>query len=87
MDMQEKVFEQQPYGKAALNKLKPESENFRLYSCSWEGDEPHRVMKIRGAEFRPAKRGPYKGKLSIMVKDTTRTVYVTQAEIDAERVQ
>lgn len=41
------------------------------------------VMKVTGAEFRIAKTGKYAGKLSIIVKGTDRTAYVTKEEIRA----
>lgn len=83
MDLREDIFAPHPYGKAALKKLGPVPENFRLYEAGWLGDRPQDadVMEVRGAEFREAKSGPNKGKLSIMVKDTKRTVYVTRAEM------
>jgi hypothetical protein len=40
-------------------------------------------MEVIGAEFRVAQRGRYKGKYSILVPGTKRTVYLTSAEVDA----
>ena len=85
MDMEKDVFAEQPYGKAALQKLAPVQENFRLYFAGWLGDDTRdmSVMEVRGAEFRAAKSGRNKGKLSIMVPGTKRTVYVTKSEMTA----
>mgnify|MGYP006971739525 CR=1 FL=1 len=82
-DMNEKVFEDQPFGKAAMKEIKGATKNFRLFSASWVGDNPSKskAMKVTGAEFRAAKSGPNKGQLSIMVKNTQQTVYVTKAEM------
>lgn len=84
-NMEKDIFAEQPYGKAALKKLAPIAENFRLYQAGWLGDKPENmdVMKVTGAEFRIAKTGKYAGKLSIIVKGTDRTAYVTKEEIRA----
>lgn len=82
MDMTEAVFADQKYGKAALQKLAPTDPNFRLYLAGWLGEKPpFEVMEVRGAVFRHATRGPNKGKLSIRIPGTTRTVHLTAAEI------
>lgn len=83
MDMEDDIFAKQPYGKVALEKLAPVPENFRLYRAGWLGDKPEEftVMEVIGAQFRAAKSGPNKGKLSIMVPGTKRTAYVTEAEM------
>ena len=85
MDMSKDLFAQQPYGKIALAKLAPVPANFRLYQAGWLGDKPGdwEVMKITGAEFRVAKTGKNAGKLSILVKGSVRSTYVTRAEMDA----
>lgn len=85
-DMTVDVFAPTPYGKVALRKLAPIPENFRLYSAGWMEDHPDdfSVMKVSGAAFRAAKTGPNKGKLSILIRGTDRTVYVTKEEINAE---
>lgn len=83
MDMTVDVFADQSYGKIALQKLAPTDPNFRLYLAGWiENKPPFEVMEVKGAVFREAKRGPNKGKLSIMVPGTGRKVYVTSAEMD-----
>lgn len=87
-DMSEKLFEQHAYGIAAIKKMGNISENFRLYECGWLGGpnpEKWHSMQCTGAEFRAAKSGPNKGKLSIMVPGSKRTIYVSREEIDAER--
>lgn len=74
---------EQCYGKAAMVKLAPTTDNFRLYLAEWLGDEPSEwmVMKVTGAEFRAAKTGPNKGKLTVMVRGTKRSVFVTKEEM------
>jgi len=85
MDMDQDVFAEQSYGKVALQKMAPVPENFRLYCAGWLGKEPKdfTVMEVTGAQFRVAKTGVNKGKLSIMVAGTKRTVYVTATEMKA----
>ena len=84
-DMEQDIFADQSYGKIALKKLAPVPENFRLYQAGWFGDKPKDmdVMKVTGAEFRVAKRGKYAGKLSVLVKGTARSVFVTKTEMQA----
>lgn len=85
MDISKDIFADQPYGKIALRKINPSSPNFRLYCAGWieTGGPPEtwEVMEVSGAEFREAKRGPNKGKLTIMVPNTKRTVHVHISEI------
>lgn len=85
MDMQKDIFAEQSYGKIALQKLGPVPENFRLFEAGWLGKRPEEfhVMKVAGAEFRMAKSGPNKGKLSILVKGTQRSAFVTKEEMQA----
>jgi len=74
------------YGKAAYKKLGNVSENFRLYYAGWVGDkDPSKCkeMVVKGAEFRKAKRGKNKGKMTVRVPDTTRTVIVTIDDMKA----
>lgn len=83
MNMERDIFAEQPYGKAALKKIAPQDENFRLYFAGWLGNNPAKwdTMKVTGAVFRHAKSGKDKGKLSIRVKGTDVTVYVSQSEM------
>lgn len=85
MDMQKDMMAEMSYGKAALHKLATTTANFRLYEAEWLGDKPSEwtVMKVTGAEFREAKTGANKGKLSVMVKGSKRTAYVTKEEMAA----
>lgn len=84
MDMTVDIFAEQVYGKIALKKMAIDNENFRLYAVRWMGDgRSHDVMEVTGAVFRIAKSGINKGCLSIMVKGTKRTAYVTAAEMVA----
>jgi hypothetical protein len=83
MDRQDDVMATTSYGQIALQKMAPTPANFRLFYVEWLGDKPKdwTVMKVIGAEFRAAKSGPNKGKLSAMVKGTKRTAYVTCNEM------
>ena len=85
MDMEQDFFAEQPYGQLALTKMAPTPENFRLYCAEWLGDKPgdRQVLKITGGEFRRAKAGKNKDKLSILVKGTNKTVFLTSEEIGA----
>lgn len=84
-NMEIDFFSAESYGKLALKKMAPVSENFRLYEAGWLGKRPEdwTVMKVTGAQFRAAKTGPNKGKLSIMIKDTQRHVHLTREEMQA----
>lgn len=78
-------MENTTYGKAALSKLAPVAENFRVFEAGWLGDKPSEwtVMEVKGMEFRAAKTGPRKGELVVPVPGTKRTVYVTRDEMRA----
>jgi hypothetical protein len=82
-DMEKDVFAHTAFGKLALKKMQPVPENFRLFEAGWLGEQPEdwEVMEVKGAEFRPAKSGPRKGRLAIKIKNTTRTAYLTRKEI------
>lgn len=77
--MQKDILGEQSYGKAALKKLSPVAENFRLYEVQLSDDKG--TLKLTGAEFRVAKRGKNAGKLCIIVTGTKRVIYVTRSEI------
>jgi hypothetical protein len=84
MDMTTDLFAEQTYGKIALQKMAPVDPNFRLYEAGWMGEGNERdIMEVKGALFRPALRGQNKGKLSVIVRETSRKVYVTSQEMDA----
>lgn len=85
-DMSKDIFAEYSYGQVALKKLEPVPENFRLYSAEWLGEKPEdwKTMKVTGAEFREAKSGPNKGQLTIMVRSTQRSAYVTREEMAAQ---
>ena len=83
-DMTIDIFAEQPFGKAALNKMSNMTQNFRLYHAAWlraRGVKKTDTMKVTGAEFRHAKKGINKGKLSVIVKGTNQTVYVNKNEM------
>lgn len=79
----EDIFGKQSFGKAALKKLGPVPENFRLYSAGWLGKKPEDwvEMRVTGCELRHAKKGVNAGKLCIPIPGTKRSVLVTKAEI------
>lgn len=80
--MDDDIFATMSYGKVALKKFGKVDENFRLYCCGWVGDyDTTDTMKVEGAVFRPAKSGPRKGKLVVLVPGTKREAYVTTAEM------
>lgn len=83
MDIDSLLFEQSPFGKAALKKLGQVPENFRLYCAGWVGKFPNaHGMQVTGAEFERMKRKTTHGK---KIPGTDRSVYVSKQEIDAER--
>jgi len=84
-DMTVDIFAQESYGKIAIEKLNavsPLPKNFRLYECGWLGNT-RQVMRVTGAEFRPAKSGPNTGKLAVMIPKTKQTAYVTAEEMNS----
>jgi len=82
--MRHDFFAEFAFGKVALQKIAPASSDFRLNLADVVGDKSSpEVMKVSGALFREPLRGPNKGMLSIRVPKTSRTVYVTAAEIAA----
>jgi hypothetical protein len=72
-------FATTPCGKIAIRKIGKVGKNFRLYEAGWI-DKEMTVMFFKGAEFRKAKSGKNKGLLSIIIKETMRTVYVAKSE-------
>ena len=85
MDMEIDIFADLSFGKIALSKMTPVPPNFRLYYARWLDEKPEdrKIMQVKGAEYRAAKSGQNKGKLSIRVPGTTRSVYVTADEMRA----
>jgi hypothetical protein len=84
LDMRFDLFAEFTFGKIALQKIAPVSSNFRLNLFGFVGDKTSpEMIKVSGAVFREPLRGPNKGMLSIRVPKTSRTVYVTAAEIAA----
>ena len=82
--MSHDVFGNEWYAKIALQKMGVSSENFRIYEVGWcETGGPIETwdtLEVIGAEFREARRGPNKGKLSILVPGTKRTAYIHVSE-------
>lgn len=88
MLLSEEMMKDYPPSLAAAKKLSGGvPENFSFYEFEWLGDRPKEwtVMKVVGAVFREAKRGPRKGQKVIIVEGTERTTYVTVEEIEACR--
>ncbi len=85
MDMSKDIFADCTYGQLALQKFAPVQQTFRLYSAGWLEAKPKdwNTMKVTGADFRIAKAGPNKGKMSIMVKGSARSVFISRAEMQA----
>ncbi|WP_186050448.1 hypothetical protein [Burkholderia gladioli] len=85
MGVHNDLFADTNFGRIALAKIKPASPNFRLYEAGWleTGGPPDtwEIFEVIGAEFREAKRGPNKGKLSIMVPNTRRIVHLHRDEL------
>lgn len=79
-DMTNDTYATFPFGKAALQKMAPTPTNFRLYEAENIGPGSG-IMKVKGAEFRIAKRGANRGKLSIIIPGTEKTVYISLDEI------
>lgn len=79
-DMTHDLFADYPFGKAALAKLAPLPENFRLYEAENLGKG--NGMKVTGAEFRVAQRGEFKGKLSVLIPGSQKIAYVSLDEIN-----
>lgn len=79
------VMQKQPYAQIALKRMGAVPENFLVYRAEWLGTEKDPKdwveMKVTGAQFREAKRGPNKGELCIKVPHTDRVAYVTEAEM------
>lgn len=77
-------FSQHNFGKIALLKMGDVPQNFRIYYAGWLGKKPdnRQVMKVKGAEFRIAKKGKNKGKLCVLVEGSKRSAYVTAEEIE-----
>ncbi|MBR8460759.1 hypothetical protein KDW07_26830 [Burkholderia dolosa] len=84
MDMRDGIFEKEWYAAIAREKIKPNSPNFRIFCVGWleTGGPPETwdTLEVIGAEFREAKSGHHKGKLTIRVPGTTRTAYVHKSE-------
>ncbi|UVT00047.1 hypothetical protein [Burkholderia glumae] len=85
MDLHDDPFADTSFGRLALKKIKPTSSNFRLFEAGWleTGGPPEtwEIFEVIGAEFREAKRGPNKGKLSIMVPNTRCIVHLHRDEL------
>lgn len=83
MNMDDRIWDDMAFGKAALKKMGDVPENFRLFSAGWVGEYPNcHGMQVTGAEFQRMKRKTTHGK---KIKGTERSVYVSKAEMDVEK--
>lgn len=84
-DMTVDLWAKLDLGRFALSKLAPVPDNFRIYEAETLRDSTGYagIIRFTGGEFRIAKSGPNKGKLSVLVKGTERTVIVSRAEFMA----
>ena len=85
-------FDRTTLGKIALKKMKASQrvlhEDFRIYEAGWLESETHvisGVMEVKGGVFRRAKKGKNKGRLCMLVPNTTFIVYVLKEEIIAAK--
>jgi hypothetical protein len=80
-----KTMNDSAFAKAALAKMAPTPDGFKIYAAGWLGKRPadFKAMRVTGASFRAAQKGPRKGVACIMIKGTTRSVKVTREEISA----
>ena len=85
MSMDTKIYENYVFGKLALEQMGPVSENFRLYEAGMSPQSPAEWtdMVVTGAEFSRATTGGNKGKLTILIPGTERTVRVSRKDIQA----
>lgn len=76
----ENIYEQFAFGKAALKKFGPVPGNFMLYAAGLHPQPPveSQGMKVTGAEFVADPTGEEE---LAMVPGSSRTVFVTRAEI------
>lgn len=79
--METDLFAETTFGRAALKKLAPLPENFRLYCAEWLGKKPEdwKEMRVTGRVFRASKGGS----LDIPVPGTIQSVIVTRDEMRA----
>lgn len=92
-DMEGHVFEGTSYGKVALRKLRAAGyelgDDFRLYVAGWQGNKPEdwTHMKVTGATFRRAEKGPRKGRLCFKVPGTDVSALVSRKEMQAQEAR
>lgn len=80
MEMDDDVWGDALFAKLAMQKMGNVPENFRVYEAGWLGDWPNvHGMEVKGAEFKRLKRYPSRGK---KIPGTTRTVYISKAELE-----
>ncbi|WP_407304110.1 hypothetical protein [Acinetobacter sp.] len=79
-------FQSDPMAILARSKMRDLPEDFMIYAFEWLGDiindRASCVLKMTGAVFREAKRGPRKGQKCMMVKGTERMVFLTPDEVN-----
>lgn len=74
----DRPFDDMPFGVLALKAFGKVGADFRLYSAGWVGKYPDfHGMQVKGADFRRAKSGRYKGQLAFKIPGTDRTTYIS----------
>lgn len=71
-----------PIDLAAIKKLSPVAENFRIFYYAVLGDPPNTVLHVKGCVLRPATRGPRKGELCVPVPGTERECFLSREDTD-----
>lgn len=80
--LDDRLFEDMPFGVLALKAFGKVDPDFRLYSAGWLGMHPnYHGREVKGAEFRRAKAGARKGHLAFKIAGTERTTYVSAEAI------
>jgi hypothetical protein len=79
MDMDNNLFEHEPYGRLALKKMGAVPDNFRLYQVGWINEGvPRPALQVVGAEFESRGGGHY------LIPGSKRVAYITPLELLAE---
>ncbi|TJY57207.1 hypothetical protein E4T66_17515 [Sinimarinibacterium sp. CAU 1509] len=83
MEMHDEMMLDYPPSLAAAKQLGEVPAGFAFFEFECLGDRPEEftVMKVTGAVFREAKTGKNKGRRTVAIPGTERTVYVTAEAI------
>lgn len=77
-------YPSEPIDVAAIKKLAPVDENFRIFYYEAVGAGKDSLIRVRGCIMRPSTRGPRKGELVIPVSGTERECFLTRADTGKE---